>query len=166
MLGWDGSFSDRTVPCSQGNIHYHVGNYYNWPAAIAANDMNTFPDSNAGDSFSVSICPAGWELPGVKYNYATSGSFGYLVNELGLTAGANGNIHLSPTYFGYSGWYNGSFGSVGWYGFYWSSVTYDKYNTRAYVLSFGNDTMSSFGLDGATSRVYYGDTIRCIAKGT
>ncbi|MBR3052092.1 hypothetical protein IKG60_00540 [Candidatus Saccharibacteria bacterium] len=41
--------------------HAHIGNYYNWTAAIASNDSTAI--SNRYATTSNSICPKGWRLP-------------------------------------------------------------------------------------------------------
>lgn len=41
--------------------HYHVGNHYNWTAAVAMNDSSTYTTSY--QNVDQSICPAGWRLP-------------------------------------------------------------------------------------------------------
>ena len=63
---------------SNNGTRGHVGNYYNWTAAVASNDTSTFndtygpegngstiydPDSNPQNS----VCPAGWRLPTLSY---------------------------------------------------------------------------------------------------
>ena len=45
---------------TSGNRHYHLGNYYNWAAAVAENDTSSYMGSGSAD---YSICPAGWTLP-------------------------------------------------------------------------------------------------------
>ncbi len=43
------------------SMHNHIGNYYNWSAAVASNNTSSLATKfdNAPDS----ICPAGWRLP-------------------------------------------------------------------------------------------------------
>ena len=43
--------------------HYHVGNYYNWSAAVASNNTAGYGDADKYTVASGSICPAGWRLP-------------------------------------------------------------------------------------------------------
>ncbi|MBR2840090.1 hypothetical protein IKE82_02055 [Candidatus Saccharibacteria bacterium] len=69
--------------------HYHVGNYYNWSAAVASNDtssittdLTVMPDS---------ICPKGWRLP----NGLTSTNGDEIItefNQLGLANNITANI--------------------------------------------------------------------------
>ncbi len=60
-LYWDGP--GTTSASSSGNAHYHVGNNYNWTAAIA---MNNSVNVEEGTLVEQSICPAGWTLPRVN----------------------------------------------------------------------------------------------------
>lgn len=47
---------------AEGGMHWQVGNYYNWTAAVASNDTSSLlADSVAPDS----ICPKGWRLSSV-----------------------------------------------------------------------------------------------------
>lgn len=53
---------------SNNGEHGHVGNYYNWTAAIAMNDSSsystpTYTDDDASGNPRSSICPRGWRLP-------------------------------------------------------------------------------------------------------
>ena len=43
--------------------HYHVGNYYNWSAAVASNNTNTTQFNTDLYVAPNSICPKGWRLP-------------------------------------------------------------------------------------------------------
>jgi uncharacterized protein (TIGR02145 family) len=52
-----------TTSTSEFCAHYHVGNYYNWTAAIAENDSSTAALTTAWGTAPNSICPAGWRLP-------------------------------------------------------------------------------------------------------
>ena len=104
-LYWDGdmasggTISNRTVAdptMTSGGTHYHIGNYYNWTAAVAMNNTGPY---HFFEDVAQSICPAGWSiLSGYYLRFASSG----------VTAGTNGNIHLSPNYFTYSGYWNGN----------------------------------------------------------
>ena len=113
------TLSDYGTECNQNGSHYHLGNYYNWTAAVAMSDSSSYNTENADAN--QSICPAGWTLP--KGGSDTgSGSLAYLIEKVGLTSGDSGNAHISPTFFSYAGSWNGNSGFVGYGGFYWSSV--------------------------------------------
>ncbi|MBQ1373217.1 hypothetical protein IIY66_00220, partial [Candidatus Saccharibacteria bacterium] len=130
----DGTLSDRTTTdpsATSGGTHYHVGNYYNWTAAVAMNDSSSY--TTRYTDVNQSICPAGWRLP----TYSGDKSYLSLENAQGLTAGTSGNIQSAPTYFVYGGGWSGSSLRVGYYGFYWSSVVLNSY--LAYRLSFNAD---------------------------
>ena len=74
--------------------HYHVGNYYNWSAAVASNDT-----SNIHDDLTVmpdSICPKGWRLP----NGLTGTNGNEIItefNQLGLANGITEGITTEHT---------------------------------------------------------------------
>ena len=60
---------------SGNGTHGHVGNYYNWTAAIAMNDSSsyttpTFTDNDASGNPKNSICPKGWRLPITNATYS------------------------------------------------------------------------------------------------
>ncbi len=60
-----GYFSVLQSPTAE-QMHYHVGNHYNWISAVATNTLseyqiNTF--SNNSENPKNSICPSGWRLP-------------------------------------------------------------------------------------------------------
>ena len=71
-------------------LHYHVGNYYNWTAAIASNDSSSFTSdpTTAPDS----ICPAGWRLPEgltVENNTVVQSEFNKMLLANGIAAGSD-----------------------------------------------------------------------------
>ena len=57
----------KTNPFPGNGEHGHLGNYYNWPAAVASNNADIYNDEDTFDDISKnaqnSICPAGWRLP-------------------------------------------------------------------------------------------------------
>lgn len=104
-LCWNGEIDDSwsynhrpnnfsTYRCNQDGSHYHLGNYYNWTAAIAMNDSSDY--NTEGIIVDQSICPAGWTLPSLQ-------NFNDLISNLGLRIGISGNIQFSPVFFPYSG---------------------------------------------------------------
>ena len=126
---YNGTLSTYAEACGN-NKHYHIGNYYNWTAAVAMNDSSSYTTDQ--QDVDQSICPAGWRLP----PYNGDKSYANLVTTLSLTAGTSGNVQSTPAYFVYGGnWAGASFG-FGGYGYYWSSVVND--NGLAYVLNFNN----------------------------
>ncbi len=145
--------------CSEegANLHYHVGNYYNWTAAVAMNDSNAYATDNT--DVDQSICPAGWTLPKGGTTLTGSGSFDYMINQTGFTSGAGGTIHQTPGFFVYGGGWDGSSGVVGGNGYYWSSVVGGS--LRAYELVFGASSylypLANFGRNPGLS-------VRCVAR--
>lgn len=154
----------KDTPFSENGTHGHVGNYYNWSAAIAMNDTsalvtNTYDDISANPQNS--ICPAGWRLPTISSqgNVANSTSefqrLNYLYNN--GTMSTSQNIEAAPLYFVRTGdVYNSRQNNSGSYGTYWSSTL----SANAYALHFGSGYVSS------TSNFYrsLGYSVRCVAR--
>ena len=126
--------------------HYHVGNYYNWSAAVATNNTSSYTTDLT--VMPNSICPAGWRLPngltnnsnGTGANYtefnkltlangitngtttAHSSESDRLVN-VGWTTNGFNNFRANPLYFVRSGYLDGStLVSYGAIGILWSST--------------------------------------------
>ena len=162
-LCWDGVISPNeigtietnTEACTQDN-HYHLGNYYNWNAAIATSDSSSFVEYIDAEQ---SICPAGWTMPNIA-------SFSKILRELNLTSGINGNVHSAPVYFIYGGNMGGDGGNnwVGRIGRYWSSTpTFTNINASALqILS----NVSTIEIPGNDSGLHRGNGIfvRCLAR--
>ncbi len=151
-----GTLSNRTTTdpsATSGGTHYHVGNYYNWTAAVAMN--NSYSYKTEKQDANQSICPAGWRLP----TYSGDKSYLSLENAQGLTAGTSGNIQNSPTYFVYGGFWDGSSRYVGSSGLYWSSVV--KSSSSSYLLYFytnGNLAPQNYSYRDN------GFSLRCVAR--
>ena len=154
--GWSTNLDTGTEACGDDK-HYHIGNYYNWTAAVAMNDSSSYTTQNT--DVNQSICPAGWRLPISGTINTGSKSFQYLVNQLSLTSGTSGNIQSSPVYFVYGGGWDGPSGGVGSDGYYWSSVV--NYSNLAYFFYFSVD--GDLVPQGATNR-NYGISMRCVAR--
>ena len=161
---WDGvittdqfqTLTDHGETCDQSGNHYHIGNYYNWTAALAMSNSGSYNTSETDAE--QSICPAGWTLPKGGSN-GDSGSFAYLINEAGLTSGESGNIHTSPAYFTYGGTWQNNSGFVGYGGFYWSRTT--KYNDyTAYSLNI----TPYIAAPGGSNERFTGYSVRCVAR--
>ncbi len=132
-----------TYVSSTGTEQYHLGNYYNWPAAIASNDASVYGAYNetTGEHENLethqSICPAGWTLPYANYNNNTNqpeGDFANLWTEYGWDNN-NGFSDIStvwsaPLYFTPAGAFFGNLGSVGVEGLFWSPVAGHDGDTR------------------------------------
>ena len=153
---------------------YHLGNFYNWTAALATNDSSSYGAYDSGtDSYintetNQSICPAGWTLPIGGYyqspSIAPDKSFQDLIENYGWNdsdwaLGNNQKIWESPIYFGLSGYWYGMLGFVGFDTLSWSSVAYGGGN--AYILYADSD-------DYVSPDYYYnyvnGYIVRCVAR--
>ncbi|MBQ9018578.1 hypothetical protein IJ117_02390 [Candidatus Saccharibacteria bacterium] len=144
--------------------HSHVGNYYNWSAAVASNNTNGY---NSGTP-SNSICPKGWKLPangGVNDN-GTYSNLNKLYNgdittasELGSTAAADKLLLTSPLYFVRAGnvW-SSALHSAGLDGTYWSSTVINASN--AYSLYFRSSGVWPSNNDNRL----VGRSVRCLAR--
>ena len=153
--------------------HAHIGNYYNWTAAIASNDSTAI--SNRYATASNSICPKGWRLPtgpdgtnGSEYqrllqaahiaNSDTSDpGTGSSIN-IGFTDGGFNKIESSPYFFARTGgvadttlyYFTGS-------GFYWSG--------SAVSSGYAFDLNYSGALYPASQNSRYdGRSLRCLAR--
>ena len=160
-LCWDGvllsnpanNVQDILTSCGTDR-HYHIGNYYNWTAAVAMNDSNSY--ATDGTDVDQSICPAGWRIP----NNDTNGTktFDHLVNQLNLAPGSSGNMQNAPVYFAYGG--DMLWGGFGYGGYYWTTSTM-HFNEGASVFSFniGQTSYSPNGMDRDS-----GLFVRCVAR--
>ena len=152
--------------------HAHVGNYYNWRAAVASNSGTINGDAPN------SICPAGWRLPtevdidnNVRSSEAAALWFesGYIDSPLGGREGwidslSYMDIERYPTYLVPAGRIIAtssptiSAGGVG--GYYWAASTVSGSTTNSYSYYFDDDEPYP---TSSTSR-NYGQTVRCIAR--
>ena len=148
----NGTITTDTVACGNDK-HYHIGNYYNWTAAVAMNDSSSYTtDQQDTDQ---SICPAGWRLPTLSGNK----SYDNLVTTLSLTAGTSGNVQSAPAYFVYGGYWGGESNRVGGGGVYWSSVVYDVDYSHGFLF-IGGGYMYPQGIDYRDR----GNSVRCVAR--
>ena len=147
--------------------HYHVGNYYNWTAAIASNNSTNFNTNynNAANS----ICPKGWRLPIATNANNESREFGGLLVAQGIMSSntansyaANGfiNIRKSPLWFVRPGYINGgTLYSAASNGYYWSSTVSDSYNAYDLLFNPGN-VYPAYNDYGRRD----GRSVRCLAR--
>ena len=154
-----------TDPYEGNGTHGHVGNYYNWPAAIASNRAsyyNTDTKSNIINNPQNSICPAGWRLPTISDDVDESGStneFKRLTILYGNTTSYDKAFTASPLWFVRGGSVsNGSLGVSGRDGAYWSSTVNLSY--AAYGLSFYAHGVNPIGRGNSQT----GRSVRCIAR--
>ena len=168
--------NDGTCP------HYHVGNYYNWTAAIASNDSS----ANISNYTTApnSICPAGWRLPNSKTS-TTSTDLGYYseinytwINEglaknyvLSGTATFNPdsttgwtNIRNAPMYVMAAGYKSGtsSVSGLGTYSYYWTNTAYNS--TTAYAPYISSSGLYPAYYSSTYSARGRGLSVRCVAR--
>ena len=153
---YEGTLDTMTILCTddEADLHYSIGNYYNWTAAVAMNDSSSYTtDLQDVDQ---SICPAGWRLP----VYEGPKSYTNLLSN-GITTGTSGNIHLAPYYLFYGGAWGGYSLGVAGGGAYWYGVVEDR--DDAYFLSFdagGSDYWYPQTIDDR----FGGFPVRCVVR--
>ena len=151
-----------TYVSGTGTQQYHLGNYYNWAAALATNDSSIYDES--GVTVEQSICPAGWTLP----RATREGSFRYLWKEYGYNdtsyeSFANiATLWGSPLYFATSGSFNGALHGVGEGGYFWSSQASGTYNVFA-AYFYPNPYSNSASASSSEPRGF-GHSVRCIVR--
>ena len=145
--------------------HGHIGNYYNWSAAVASNDTSSFTTANT--DYPDSICPKGWRLPH-DYGGTSGNDFATLVNAYGGTIysditilDSDQTLLNSPLFFIRAGGVlNNSLtnDAPAYIGRYWSSTVYSSYN--AYNLYF----VSSYADTSTKLDRKNGVSVRCVAR--
>ncbi len=158
----------NTTPYAGNGTHGHVGNIYNWSAAIASNNSNTYTSStfsNVSNNPQSSICPAGWRLPTIySGELDPKNEFRYLFEAYDAlpTTGDNkdGAASASPLFFVRSGYYSntGLLLGAGFNGDYWSSTVSNVSQSMHIYFNYAN-----FGTASNYSRAT-GMSVRCIAK--
>ena len=154
-VDYDGTLNNETTACGSDK-HMHIGNYYDWTAAVAMNNSSSYTAGNT--DVDQSICPAGWRLPIGGAANTGSKSFQYLWNQYSSSFDEKTMMN-SPLYFSYAGYWYGYSGNVGSLGRYWSSVVSSSY--YACVLGFEVDYgVYPRGVDDRS----VGFSIRCVAR--
>ena len=153
---------------------YHLGNFYNWTAAIASNDSSSYgvydegTDSYTNTEANQSICPAGWTLPIGGYyespTVAPDKSFQHLIEQYGWNdsdwaLGNDQKIWESPIYLGLSGFWYGMLGYVGGDVGSWSSVARDEVGAYGLRVGSGGGVDPDYG-----SNRTIGNVVRCVAR--
>ena len=175
-----GSVSDDTVygslsACTSAGHsvadckHYHVGNYYNWSAAVASN--NTTSLTTQYTTAQNDICPKGWRLP-VGLSSATSSASTREFGQLFLSSGVTGTIDATsyadggfnklvanPLFFVRGGDVDGSsLNGRANIGYHWSgSASSSDYAYNAY---FGSSSIYS----AVSYYRYSGFSVRCVVR--
>ena len=147
---FDGRLDNTKYISTTGDAHHHVGNYYDWTAAVAMNDSSSYTAD--GTDVDQSICPAGWTLP---TETSVSGKVSW--NDI-YTAYSSVTWYNSPLYFTLAGSWDGSSGGIGLYSFCWSREVKSPYYAH----------FSYADLDGGVYSNYddrfYGRSVRCISR--
>lgn len=162
------SLSACTVDHHEDCTHYHVGNYYTWQYAVAANDM-----SNLGtqyDNAPNSVCPANWRLPIATNENKSIREFNKLFYEekvieniLSSSYTTNGFdiIRARPLYYVRSGYLaHKKYGDFGIVGRYWPSTIENL--SFSYTMYFNN-----FHIYGSATGYYKNSwmhSVRCLAR--
>ena len=161
-----GTWNSTSNRCNQisstGDSHYHLGNYYNWTAAVAMNDSSSYTTQYT--DVNQSICPAGWTLP-KSGNNTSNGSFRYLFEQYGWDSSSskieNPNIWNTAIKLPLSGGWWGYLGNAGVTGTLWSSVV--DTDTGSYGAGVSSDGWVEPSNDGNRYR-NNGNSVRCIAR--
>lgn len=148
--------------------HYHIGNYYNWSAAVASNNS-----ADISTNYAIaenSICPSGWRLPvgRIANDTDTSREFGSLFIASGvaysytnINYSDNGfyKIRTAPLYFVRGGNINGSsLDSLAGRGHYLSSSISNASST--YIAVFDSSSVNS----AFSWYRYDGYSLRCLVR--
>lgn len=145
-----------TSAYSVNGEHGHVGNYYNWSAAVTMNDTSSM--TTIGMDAESSICPAGWRLPH-GHQSIESTDYDNLIHALGAN-GLDEKLALAPNYMIRAGMI--SMGTL-----YYSDYS-GSYLTS--TVASANDMDDFFvaalnSISSADSR-FYGFSVRCVARKT
>ncbi|MCQ2050129.1 MAG: fibrobacter succinogenes major paralogous domain-containing protein, partial [Candidatus Saccharibacteria bacterium] len=146
-----------TTPYDLNGEHGHIGNYYNWSAAVASNDTST--TTAKGVDMSSSICPKGWRLPHGR-DSASGNDFATLNTAYGGATESDPDFALlaSPLFFVRGGYiYSGSLDNFANHGYYWSSTAYAGFGADNFAFSPG------FVLTSDLLNRLYGFNVRCLA---
>ncbi|MCQ2049507.1 MAG: fibrobacter succinogenes major paralogous domain-containing protein [Candidatus Saccharibacteria bacterium] len=145
-----------TTPYDLNGEHGHIGNYYNWSAAVASND--TSATTAGGTDMNSSICPKGWRLPH-GWHSIQGNDFATLNTAYGGATDSDSVLLANPLFFVRGGYViSGYLVGPANLGPYWSSTAYSAGGADDFrFLSEGVFT-SDFD-----SR-YYGFSVRCLAR--
>ena len=158
-------------PFDNNGMHGHVGNYYNWAAAIASNNASGYTSSTVGNVANNpqnSICPAGWRLPTITTaapTYSSPNSKNefarliYLYNGNNYVTSSSAKMEDAPLFFVRVGDAVHSLDSPGDIVTYWSSTVHSSTDSRVLYIE---DT----GVDGVgiADPRNLGNPVRCVAR--
>ena len=182
-----GSTFFSQMPYAGNQEHGHVGNYYNWPAAIASDNMvfDDYRDKNyyfalstvSTKAFSNSICPAGWRLPNYSdddfheeinnegskrdpYLLSQNDFYGLIYHYSNGNITEGGPIEADPVYIVRAGTIRtGGLSNAGYDGYYWMSQRNVVWDTafNMIVRSSSYDPTNNYSTDRQRS-------VRCVAR--
>lgn len=146
--------------------HYHVGNYYNWTAAMASNNNLTRSENDVESS----ICPANWRLPSIYEDEFMDLLLSYGVitisaGSISYTADGFDIIREFPLYFVRSGgieWNSNKLTGMGGNGSYWSSTATSYYPASYLQFSSNNIKPNTYNINNPIK--YVGWSVRCVAR--
>ena len=148
------------TPFAANGTHGHIGNYYNWTAAIASNDSSSYTSNTHSDTLQNpinSICPRGWRLPLANVGITEFAALNNSYNGGATTTDAG--VLASPLYFVRGGYvWAKQLRSAGYAGGYWTSTV--RAQDRAYRLRFASFT---FGSSYISDR-HQSMAVRCVAR--
>ena len=167
---WKNYFA--TTPYQSNGTHGHVGNYYNFSAAVASNNTSSYTANtlaNIANNPPNSICPKGWRLPTITnaspdYTQANSrdefSRLAYLYdNYTGNTSISSEGLEKAPLYMSRSGnVLTGLLRNAGYDEHYWSSTV--SSSTIARQLGFNSGVVRP-QVENTRS---HGFSLRCLAR--
>ena len=171
---WDDdteSFDDSLIPFSsltstEGDSHYHFGNYYNWTAAIAMNDSSNIA-TGGEETINQSICPSGWKMPssgnGEDSIYGLAILYGTVDPSLSEVRDMT-DLLRSPAYFVPSGYHNDETYEFGSRGGFWTSVGYYNNWPNAHDLNMFLRNNTIVGNPSGGRGRSQGNPVRCLAR--
>ena len=152
----DPSKFQHETPYDGNGEHGHVGNYYNWAAAMATDVNRPYNEKEYGE-MDTSICPKGWRLPRQGTDKDKDRNDYIALKRAYSIPGSDKILTAAPMYFVRGGYFDSSLYSPGYGGYYW--VDYD-YGDNGFALEFtGSETAVTYNL----GKQYYA-SIRCIAR--
>ena len=176
--------TSETTPCrynpnnSAGNVTAY-GYLYNWAAV-----MHDETPSNANPSGVQGVCPTGWHVPseaewGQLMNYLSSheqyicgNNSSYIAKALASTdgwdnttssnvPGNNPNVNNATGFSAMSaGYYSGSFSSLGYYAYFWSTTEYNS--SQAKYVQIYTYNAAPYWTNNNYSGKYYAYSVRCV----
>lgn len=148
-LGGTASPKFATTAFTGNGTHGHVGNFYNYTAAIASNDSSAITSAAIAPN---SICPAGWKLPAYSDYYSLLSAYSNPSTDQTFTS--------SPLYFIRAGEVNASsqLNGPGYNGGYWQSQSSNS--TQSVYLTFTSSYIGNYASDRDM-----GHNIRCVLRG-